>query len=401
MRIVVLAPDVPYPANRGGRADVWRRIQAMSSLGHQVFLVAPIGTSTSTPSPNEERTIDSVVTGRFFFTINRGWWRTLYRLSRLMQVPWHAATRIPNQHIFDQLLERVTSFKPDAVWLDGPWLGVIAEKLSCSLSLPQLYRSHNVEFDYMLGQAKTAASLRDRLALSVSCVGLKRFEINTLKQAIGVFDISVDDLRYWEGVGMQHMHWLPPLPELALKDKPSESISGDIVFLGNLGTPNNVRGVEWLVMEVLPRVQTRLPGVRCRIVGSNPTPFVSRLLAGATGVELCANVPDPTPYLFGARVLVNPVMTGSGVQVKMLDMLMTDAPIVTASQGTRGLPNEFRQLFRIADNADAFANAVCEELSASTVNVPARTAAREVFSVAAVGRALDMVSHSRKVAARG
>jgi polysaccharide biosynthesis protein PslH len=62
---------------------------------------------------------------------------------------------------------------------------------------------------------------------------------------------------------------------------------------------------------------------------------MSSLLAGATGVELCADVPDPTIYLFGAKVLVNPVMTGSGVQVKMLDMLMTDAPIVTASQGTR------------------------------------------------------------------
>jgi hypothetical protein len=80
---------------------------------------------------------------------------------------------------------------------------------------------------------------------------------------------------------------------------------------------------------------------------------------------------------------------------------MTEAPIVTASQGTRGLPPEFRQLFRIADDADAFANAVCEELSASTVDVPARAAAREVFSVAAVGRALEMVSQSKKVASHG
>ena len=345
--------------------------------------------------------IDAGTEESFFFPIRRSFWRTLYRLSRLGSVPWHASTRVPDQRVFEQLIELLSSFQPDAIWLDGPWLGVLATRLARHFDIPLLYRSHNVEFEYMLGQSRTADDLRGRIALRVSCIGLQRFETKTMQQAIAAFDISVDDLQYWEASGMQHMHWLPPLPELAFKDKPTAAISGDIVFLGNLGTPNNVRGVEWLVTEVLPRVHARLPDVRCRIVGSNPTPFVSRLLAGATGVELCANVPDPTPYLFGARVLVNPVMTGSGVQVKMLDMLMTEAPIVTASQGTRGLPPEFRQLFRIADDADAFANAVCEELSASTVDVPARAAAREVFSVAAVGRALEMVSQSKKVASHG
>lgn len=397
MRIVVFAPDLPYPAHRGGRADIWRRILAFRQLGHEVMLVSLCETSgPEAPTKDDFDYVDTVVNERFTFPIKRGLFITIRQLASSWHTPWHAATRIPNVDELKVLEANLQVFQPDFMWLDGPWFGVIGRSFAKSLGVPLLYRSHNIEFRYLQGQANAAIKIRDRLAWSLVCIGLKRFETNTLKQAIGVFDISVDDLRYWEGMGMQHMHWLPPLPELAFKDKPSDVISGDIVFLGNLGTPNNVRGVEWLVTEVLPRVQARLPGVRCRIVGSNPTPFVSRLLAGATGVELCANVPDPTPYLFGARVLVNPVMTGSGVQVKMLDMLMTDAPIVTASQGARGLPPEFRQLFRIADDADAFANAVCEELSASTVNVPARAAAREVFSVAAVGLALEMVSQSKK-----
>ena len=38
-RLVVLAPDIPWPANRGGRADVWRRIQALRAQGAAVFLI--------------------------------------------------------------------------------------------------------------------------------------------------------------------------------------------------------------------------------------------------------------------------------------------------------------------------------------------------------------------------
>lgn len=399
MRIVVFAPDLPYPPNRGGRADIWRRILAFRQLGHAVMLVnLQETTGAEAPTQADINFVDSVVARRFSFLMKRGVLIAIRQLANCWQIPWHAATRVPSAMELHALSVDLSGFKPDFIWLDGPWFGVVGELFAKRFDVPLLYRSHNIEHRYLQGQARAAVKLRDRLAWSLVCVGLKRFETKTMQQAIAVFDISVDDLKYWEGVGMQHVHWLPPLPELAFKDKPViNPIAGDIVFLGNLGTPNNVRGVEWLVTEVLPRVLARLPDVRCRIVGSNPTPFVSRLLAGAAGVDLCANVPDPTPYLFGARVLVNPVMTGSGVQVKMLDMLMTDAPIVTASQGTRGLPHEFWQLFRIADDADAFAQAVCEELSASTVNVPARAAAREVFSVAAVGRALELATQRQVV----
>jgi hypothetical protein len=393
LKIVVFAPDMPYPPHRGGRADIWRRILAFRQLGHEVMLVSLCEVSgPETPIQADLEYVDTVVNQRFSFPIKRGLFITLRQLANSRHVPWHAATRVPNADEMRVLETKLSGFQPDFMWVDGPWFGVLGNLFFKRLGLPYLYRSHNIEYRYLKGQARAAVKLRDGLAWSLVCIGLKRFETKTMQQAIAAFDISVDDLKYWEGVGMTHMHWLPPLPELAFKERPVHSIPGDIVFLGNLGTPNNVRGVEWLVTEVLPRVQACLPDVRCRIVGSNPTPFVSRLLAEAVGVELCANVPDPTPYLFGARVLVNPVMTGSGVQVKMLDMLMTDAPIVTASQGTRGLPPEFRGLFRVADDADAFAQAVYEELNASTVNLAARAAAREVFSVAAVGRALNIAT---------
>ncbi|MFZ4700956.1 MAG: glycosyltransferase [Candidatus Methylumidiphilus sp.] len=402
MKIVVFSPDMPYPPHRGGRADIWRRILAFRQLGHEVLLVSLCEASgPESPTKADFDFVDSVVNGRFTFPIKRGVFITIRQLAGSVHVPWHAASRIPNKEELQVLAGKLTGFQPDVLWLDGPWFGVIANLFSVRLGVPLLYRSHNIEYRYLRGQANAATKLRDRMAWALVCIGLQRFETRTMKQAIAAFDISVDDLQYWEGAGMQHMHWLPPLPELAFNDRSVDPISSDIVFLGNLGTPNNVRGVEWLVTEILPRVHACLPNVRCRIVGSNPTPFVSRVLAGATGVDLCANVPDPTPYLFGANVLVNPVMTGSGVQVKMLDMLMTDAPIVTASQGTRGLPHEFRGLFRIADDADAFAQAVCEELVASTVNVTARAAAREVFSVAAVGRALELVTQIMNAGRRG
>jgi hypothetical protein len=52
----------------------------------------------------------------------------------------------------------------------------------------------------------------------------------------------------------------------------------------------------------------------------------------------------------------------------------------------------------VADDADAFAQAICEELTESSVVLEARAAAREVFSVAAVGKVLELADIRRGAA---
>ena len=84
------------------------------------------------------------------------------------------------------------------------------------------------------------------------------------------------------------------------------------------------------------------------------------------------DVPSVNPYLFGAKVLVNPVSIGSGVQLKMLDMLMTDVPIVTRSQGVRGLPPEVVSQFDVVDATEEFASAILRRLEAPAIDAVER-----------------------------
>ena len=173
-----------------------------------------------------------------------------------------------------------------------------------------------------------------------------------------VFDISIDDMEYWRSLGVKGARWLPPLPETALAPMEVPPIPGDIVFSGNLRTPNNLLGLQWLMDEVMPRVWQEAPDARLHVVGSAPDQQMRSRIAAQPKLHASYDVPTVQPFVVGARVLVNPVFIGSGVQLKTLDMLSTDVPIVTRSQALRGLPPELKSMLRVADDAATFADAL-------------------------------------------
>jgi hypothetical protein len=76
----------------------------------------------------------------------------------------------------------------------------------------------------------------------------------------------------------------------------------------------------------------------------------------------------------------------------MLDMLMTDIPIVTRSQGVRGLPPECASQFDVADTTEEFAAAILRRLEVPAIDAVERERVRERFTLAAVSESLAGIS---------
>jgi len=392
MRLVVLAFDFPYPPNRGGRADIWRRILAMRALGHHVMLIA-WQIPGSEPSVAEIAVVEQHVDQLVLLSSRSGLVDAVHRLLLLPRWPSYSSARRLSGPQYHDVSTAVTAFGAQALWCEGPHPGAAAQQLAAATTLPLVYRSHNIEHRYMHRQARAARRWRDRVLWRLACIGLQRFEAGLMAQASWVFDISWDDMAFWQARGLHHISWLPPVAESALASPLAERlVSGsaaghDVVFLGNLTTPNNVRGVEWLVQDIRPLVLAQRPGTRFVVAGSNPGPHVRRLCE-AEGVQLMPDVADALALYRSARVLVNPVRTGSGTHVKAIEMLMMAAPVVTATQGTMGLPPEVKRLFRVADTAEAFAEQVLDALRSPCDEWAARADARRLFGVEGVADAL-------------
>lgn len=392
LRILVCAAYVPYPPRGGGRADIWRRIEAFVRLGHSVMLVHQYDNVGALAASLEDLAeMDGTLAARFSYRTSRSKQRTVRQLLGMVRLPWHAAKAVPSGADRDAVREAIDAFDPELVWLDGPWPGEVARQAAAHFQIPLVYRSHNVEHVYLRRQAAISPSLRNRIAWRLASVGVKRYELKLMGEASYVADISLADLSYWRSLGVAASVWLPPLPELALTAPPTETVTSDILFVGGLSLPNNVTGVRWLINEVLPVVHRSRPDVTLSVVGSSPEAPLREELERHPSVRPHFDVESVNPYLFGAKVLANPVSVGSGVQLKMLDMLMTNAPIVTRSQGVRGLPADFAALCEVTDSAQGFAAAILARLDDPAVDIAARELVRQQYEVSAVADCLARV----------
>ncbi|HKE01858.1 MAG TPA: glycosyltransferase, partial [Planctomycetota bacterium] len=135
---------------------------------------------------------------------------------------------------------------------------------------------------------------------------------------------------------------------------------GLVVFTGIMDYRPNVDGCERFATRVLPRVRARVPGARFRIVGARPTASI-QALAG-DGIEVTGFVPDTADHLRRASVAIAPLRLGRGLQNKILEAMACGTPLVATTNATAGVDASPEEHFRVADTAEAFADAVIELL---------------------------------------
>lgn len=134
---------------------------------------------------------------------------------------------------------------------------------------------------------------------------------------------------------------------------------GDLLFVAGFGHPPNVDAAKWLVSEIFPKLQQRVPETRLILVGSNPTAEVKALANDAitvTGYVTDAQLAD---FYRRSGASVVPLRFGAGVKGKVLEALHHALPIVTTSVGAQGLDG-LEDAVPVLDDADAIAQALAD-----------------------------------------
>lgn len=381
--------ELPLPASSGGRIDVWRRLGYLREDGHSLALLSwhNLGRDGALARESLDE-LATVCASHHLSSIQRTPSESLRRILQLARLPSHAAVRWIT---LDRpaVLAWAQAFAPDVLLLDGLY-GVAAVRwLSARLGVPWVYRAHNVEHVYMRQQRSRATRWSARLALAANLLGLRRLEEATVREAASVFDISLVDAAHWRAAAQRQVQWLPTVVDAPFADAltlaSSQAPVWDIGYFGNLHTPNNVEAVEWLLRRVLPLLPA--PALRIVLAGSRPSTVVRQLAATDARITLLADPPSMPAVVGAARVLVNPLQAGSGVNLKSVEMLFTRAHLVSTPAGVQGLPQEAAACFALDAEAAGFAQAISRALQeGKAADELPRVAARVPFAPASAAR---------------
>lgn len=136
---------------------------------------------------------------------------------------------------------------------------------------------------------------------------------------------------------------------------------GTVVLVGTMGYGPNREGAEWLLREVWPRVHRRLPGADLVVAGSRSEHL--SVPASAGNVTLLGQVDAIEPLLRSASVVAAPILVGSGTRVKILEGFAHCIPVVSTTAGAEGIDAVDGRSIVIADDPDAFGDAIVRLLT--------------------------------------
>ena len=279
------------------------------------------------------------------------------KLLHALRTPFPAAA-LHLHTDYSRLRTAVEEFGPSLLWLESYTPALPATALAEALNLPLYYRSHNIEHRYLAAmiQAGGDAPLKTRLLQLLTHRTLEKFERTLLQRVRRVYDISPEDAAFWrQEFPGRDIRWLPPFaPENLPESSPEKRY--DFLFVGNLFTPNNRQALRWLIREIMPRIRKRLPGARLTVAGSSPGRDFSAELSRFSWLRLLADFDSPDRLFAQSRVVLNPILRGSGVNLKSVDALASGTPWVGTPQAMRGLPESLKRLLPPAGDARTFAD---------------------------------------------
>lgn len=123
----------------------------------------------------------------------------------------------------------------------------------------------------------------------------------------------------------------------------------DVIYVAS-DNASNQESAEWFFKEVYKKLPT---GIRMLIIGR-----ITMYISDYPNVTKIPFAEDLSYYYNKSKVVICPMLNGTGVKVKVVEALSYGLPIVCTTRGIDGLPNKNNNGCLVTDDADDFAGAI-------------------------------------------
>jgi glycosyltransferase involved in cell wall biosynthesis len=251
-------------------------------------------------------------------------------LSLLNQHPYNE-TAGPVQR---QALEQALAGRPDAVLVHRlrsmpPFLGLVQALPPVIFDLDDL---EHLAYERSLAQPP---HWRGKPLLRLRLPALRRGQARAVRLATQTLVCSQGDRQaLLEDAAAGTVVVVPNA--ISLPDMPPLSHAPTLLSVGQYAYGPNRQGIEYFLDQVWPRLLARRSDLRLVVAGPNPQ-CIRHASAPPPGVSFPGFVDDISTLYTEARIVICPILSGSGTRVKLVEAAAWGRPIVSTTIGAEGL----------------------------------------------------------------
>jgi glycosyltransferase involved in cell wall biosynthesis len=351
-RALFLAPEAPYPLEGGGAL---RAASLFEYLATRYEVDVIVFREPGAPDPAS------------LFPPGRA------RLIHVIDLPPHSGTAMaraarnagrllrgtpPLVDRFGGFGAKVTAFIRERTYavalIEHFWCAPYVQQVAAAAKLTVL-DLHNVESVLHARCAKT-----EPLPMALAHHAFRRASLALEKRWLPRFDTllvaSQNDARQVERIspGARMQVYANAIPSIAQPPIPEREV---IAFSGNFGYHPNVTGMRFFVSEVWPGLRAQWPNLALRVIGKNAE-SVRGIAKDDPRIQLSGPVANAVEELAAAKLVVVPLLAGSGTRLKIIEAWAAGRAVVSTRIGAEGLPARDGENILLADEPAKFAEAV-------------------------------------------
>ncbi len=353
MKLLFLTPQLPYPANSGGKIKSFRLLKHLASE-HDVYACCFLkGDDEMYLSRfNQEFTLDGLITMSISSprSFKKYIGSFIYRSPFSVYRNYHAGMKAHIESIASQF---------DAIFVDHFLMYQYVPSTFKGRVIVHQHNAEHVMWDRYAGLEKKSIK---KALISLEAKRIRSFEKKMCTSSCAVLAAPNDIEKLSQIISRnKKVNFIETLhlgDESLLKHTPIDyNNDGDILFIGTMSWDANWDAALWFINTVFPIVRRVKPDIQFRIVGAIE-PQLAEVLEQNDGVIVRGYAENLNLEFEKSSIFVAPLRFGSGIKVKVVDALYRGVPVVATSVGAEGLDHNSGHNFSVRDTAEEMANEI-------------------------------------------
>ncbi len=355
MNILLLAKKNPYPPNDGEAIAILQLAKGLVENGNTVSVLYMNTPKHNYPLSDIPQHLQSKMKFYEVWVDNKitisGAFSNLFRNK-----PYHVE-RFKSNAFNDQLIKLLSAEKFEIVQCEGLFLTSYINTIRKYSSAKIIYRSHNIESNIWKRFASSESNPLKKNYIKLQAGRLNKYELNIIDAVDAIVPISKADGGYYQKHFPDNKIKYSPTgidPE-KIVSSPQNIDPNQIYFLGALDWLPNRQGLLWFLKEIFPGILKTHPQIQLHIAGRNAPADFGKEISG-DGIYYHGEINDAADFVADKMICIVPLLSGSGMKIKIPEAMAQAKLVVTTTVGAEGLPDGAGKNMLISSDAADFTN---------------------------------------------